>query len=92
AFPVEHIYEPEPGELFSRLLPRFIEVMIHRALLEHTAGEHGARMTAMDNATKNAEELIEKLTLLYNKARQASITKEVTEISSTAEALKAQRA
>jgi len=91
-FPVEPIYEPGPAEIFSRLLPRFVEAMVYRALLEHFAGEHGARMTAMDNATKNAEELIEKLTLLYNKARQASITKEVTEIASTAEALKAQGA
>lgn len=90
--PVEPIYEPSPQELFSRLLPRFIEAMVYRAWLEHFAGEHGARMTAMDNATKNAQELIEKLTLLYNKARQASITKEVTEIASAAEALKAQRA
>jgi len=89
-FPVEPIYEPPPKELFARLLPRYVEMSVFRALLEHNAGEHGARMTAMDNATKNAQELIEKLTLLYNKARQASITKEVTEIATTAEALKAQ--
>lgn len=89
-FPVEYIYEPRPEELLSRLLPLYVETMVYRALLEHVAGEHGARMTAMDNATKNAQELIEKLTLLYNKLRQAAITKEVTEIATTAEALRAQ--
>lgn len=89
-FPVEYIYEPKPEELLSRLLPLYVETMIYRVLLEHVAGEHGARMTAMDNATKNAQELIEKLTLLYNKLRQAAITKEVTEIATTAEALRAQ--
>ena len=90
-YPVEHIYEPSPEEVFSRLLPRYVEVQVHRALLEHVAGEFGARMTAMDNATKNAQDLIDKLTLLYNKARQASITKEVIEIATGAEALKQQR-
>lgn len=91
AYPFEHIYEPSAQEVFSRVLPRFVEVQVHRALLEHVAGEFGARMTAMDNATKNAEELIQKLTLLYNKARQAAITKEVIEIATGAEALKQQR-
>jgi len=87
-YPVEHLYEPSPMEIFSELLPRFVEVQVYRALLEHVAGEFGARMTAMDNATKNAQDLIDKLTLLYNKARQASITKEVIEIATGAEALK----
>ena len=85
---VEYIYEPSEGEILDKLLPMYVEVQIYRALLESLASEYGARMTAMENATKNAAEMIEKLTLVYNKARQASITKELIEIVSGAEALK----
>jgi F-type H+-transporting ATPase subunit gamma len=66
----------------------YVEVQVYRALLESVASEFGARMTAMENATKNAGEMIDKLTLIYNKARQAAITKELIEIVSGAEALK----
>jgi F-type H+-transporting ATPase subunit gamma len=85
---VEYIYEPSEGEILDRLLPRYVEAQVFQALLETAASEHGARMTAMENATKNAGEMIDKLTLVYNKARQAAITKELIEIVSGAEALK----
>ncbi len=85
---VEFIYEPSKKALLDRLLPMYVEVEVYRALLESVASEHGARMTAMDNATKNAAEMIESLTLQYNKARQAAITNEMLEIVSGAEALK----
>ena len=68
-------------------MPRAVEVEIHRALLENQAGEHAARMTAMESATRNTEELIDSLTLQFNRARQAAITKELVEIVSGAEAL-----
>lgn len=84
----DYIYEPSAAEILSRLLPLYIEVQIYQALLESLASEYGARMTAMENATKNAAEMIDKLTLFYNKVRQASITKELIEIVSGAEALK----
>jgi len=87
-YPVEHIYEPSAQEILSDLLPRYLQVQIYRALLEHVAGEHGARMTAMDAATQNAQDLIDKLTLIYNKARQSAITKEMIEIATGAEALR----
>ncbi|MBW2039463.1 MAG: ATP synthase F1 subunit gamma [Deltaproteobacteria bacterium] len=87
-YPVEYIYEPSADVILSELLPRYVEVQIYRALLESMAGEHGARMTAMDAATENAQEMIEKLTLMYNKARQSAITKEMMEIVAGAEALK----
>ena len=80
-------YEPEEEELLGQLLPRNLMVQIYRALLENAASEQGARMTAMDNATRNAGELIDKLTLNYNRTRQAYITKELIEIVSGAEAL-----
>jgi F-type H+-transporting ATPase subunit gamma len=86
--PVDFIYEPSKRALLDRLLPMYIEIEILRALLESVASEHGARMTAMDNATKNASEMIDKLTLVYNRARQAAITKELMEIIGGAEALK----
>ncbi|MEJ2068055.1 MAG: ATP synthase F1 subunit gamma [Deltaproteobacteria bacterium] len=73
-YPVEYIYEPSAEAILSELLPRYVEAQIYRALLESAAGEHGARMTAMDAATENAEEMIEKLTLMYNKARESAIT------------------
>ncbi|MXN66854.1 F0F1 ATP synthase subunit gamma [Stappia sp. GBMRC 2046] len=83
------VYEYEPGEdeILSDLLPRNISVQIFRALLENVAGEMGAKMTAMDNATRNAGEMIDKLTITYNRQRQAQITKELIEIISGAEAL-----
>ncbi|HEV2765944.1 MAG TPA: ATP synthase F1 subunit gamma [Pyrinomonadaceae bacterium] len=84
---VEYIYEQPPAEIFSRLLPRLIETQVYRALLESVASEQGARMTAMDAATKNAGELISNLTLYMNRVRQASITREIIEIVSGAAAL-----
>jgi len=84
----EHLYEPSRPEVLQALIPRFLAMQIWRALLESEASEHGARMTAMDSATKNASEMIGRLTLDYNRARQAAITKELMEIVSGAEALK----
>jgi len=83
---VEYIYEPGAREVLERLVPRYIEVQIYQALLEHQASEHSARMVAMRNATENAKEVISELTLAYNKLRQANITKEIIEISSGAAA------
>ena len=80
----EYIYEQPPAEIFSRLLPRLIETQIFRALLESVASEHGARMTAMDSASKNAAELIDTLTLNMNRVRQAAITSEIIEVVSGA--------
>jgi F-type H+-transporting ATPase subunit gamma len=80
-------YEPDAGEILSDLIPRNISVQVFRALLENVAGEMGAKMSAMDNATRNAGEMINKLTLNYNRQRQAQITKELIEIISGAEAL-----
>jgi len=84
----EHIYEPSRPRVLEHLLPRQLAVQMWRALLESEASEHGARMTAMDSATKNATEIIGRLSLEYNRARQAAITKELMEIVSGAEALK----
>jgi F-type H+-transporting ATPase subunit gamma len=86
--PVEYIYEPSVGELLAEILPKNIEVQIFKAMLESVAGEHGARMTAMDSASKNASEMIGKLTLQYNRARQAAITTELMEIISGSESIK----
>jgi F-type H+-transporting ATPase subunit gamma len=83
----EYIYEQAPAEIFSRLLPRLVETQIFRALLESIASEQGARMTAMDAASKNAGELISSLTLNMNRVRQAAITREIIEIVSGAAAL-----
>jgi F-type H+-transporting ATPase subunit gamma len=80
-------YEPEEEEILAELLPRYVATQIFRALLENAASEQGARMTAMDNATRNAGEMIRKQTLTYNRTRQAMITKELIEIISGAEAL-----
>jgi F-type H+-transporting ATPase subunit gamma len=85
--PPVYIYEPDKEALLKELLPKNVEVQIYRALLESNASEHGARMTAMDSATKNANEMIGKLTLQYNRARQAAITTELIEIISGAESL-----
>lgn len=84
----EYLYEPERELLLAELLPRYLEIQVYRALLEAKASEHGARMTAMDNATENAAEMIEKLTLSFNRARQAAITREILEVVAGAEALK----
>jgi len=83
----DYLYEPDPETILAWLLPRYLEFGIFRALLESAAAEMGARMTAMDSATKNAGEIIDKLTLTYNRARQARITKELIEIVSGAAAL-----
>ena len=83
---VDYIYEQPPAEIFSRLLPRLIETQIFRALLESIASEQGARMTAMDSASKNARELIDSLTLNMNRVRQAAITNEIIEVVSGAAA------
>ena len=80
-------YEPDEQEILSELLPRNVEVQLFRALLENAASEQGARMTAMDSATRNAGDMIDRLTLTYNRTRQAFITKELIEIISGAEAL-----
>ena len=84
----EYLYEPGVQELLASLLPRITDVSVQRALLEATASEHGARMTAMDSATTNASKMMGSLTLQMNRARQASITRELMEIVGTAEALK----
>ncbi|HET7184635.1 MAG TPA: ATP synthase F1 subunit gamma [Terriglobales bacterium] len=83
---VDYIYEQPPEELFRDLLPKYVAVQIWRAMLESTAAEHAARMTAMDSASSNADEMIDKLTLAMNRARQAKITKEIIEIVSGAAA------
>ena len=83
----EYLLEPSIGDLLSNLLPKSVEVQVYQALLEAVAGEHGARMTAMESATKNASDLISDLTLQMNRARQAAITTELLEVISTAEAL-----
>jgi F-type H+-transporting ATPase subunit gamma len=85
---VEYIFEPPRPELLGRLLPRYVQTRLLQALLESIASEFGARMTAMDNATRNASEMIDRLTLSMNRARQAAITTELMEIVSGAEALK----
>ena len=84
----DFIFEPEPEEIMQRLLPVYVETQIYRALLESTASEQGARMTAMRNASKNAGELIDSLTLQMNRARQAEITQEILEVVGGAEALR----
>jgi F-type H+-transporting ATPase subunit gamma len=84
---VDYIYEQNPGELLGSLLPRYVKLLVYRAFLESVAAEHAARMVAMEAATKNAGEVIDKLTLLMNRVRQASITREIIEIVSGASAL-----
>jgi F-type H+-transporting ATPase subunit gamma len=83
----EYVYEPAADQLLGRLLNQYVNVMIHRSFLEAVASEHGARMTAMDSATSNASDMIDRLTLDMNRARQAGITKELMEIVGGAEAL-----
>ena len=84
----DYIYEPSQAALLDRLLPMYVEVSVFRAMLDSSASEHGARMTAMDSATNNAKKMIGALTLEYNRARQAAITKELMEIIGGAEAIK----
>ncbi|MGE0882656.1 MAG: ATP synthase F1 subunit gamma [Blastocatellales bacterium] len=84
---VDYIYEQLPSVIFSKLLPKLIENQVYHALLESVASELGARMTAMDSASKNASEVIDKLTLVMNRVRQAKITREIIEVVSGAEAL-----
>ena len=85
---LDYLYEPAPQTLLASLLERYIDMLIYRAMLESVASEHGARMTAMDNATSNAVEMIDRLTLDMNRARQAGITRELLEIVATGESLK----
>jgi F-type H+-transporting ATPase subunit gamma len=85
---IDYIYEPDQRTILNTLLPLYVNVEIYRALLESVASEHGARMTAMDNATRNAKDMIARLTLQANRARQAAITTELMEIIGGAEALK----
>jgi F-type H+-transporting ATPase subunit gamma len=86
AEPIDFIFEQPPAELLDALLPRYVEMEFYRAVLESTAAEHAARMTAMEAATSNASEMIDKLTLYMNRVRQASITKEIIEVVSGAAA------
>jgi F-type H+-transporting ATPase subunit gamma len=85
---VDYKYEPNPQAVLEQLVPKAVSVKVYRALLESFAAEHAARMTAMENATRNAGDMIGSLTLFYNRSRQAQITKELVEIVSGAEALK----
>ncbi|NOY12746.1 MAG: ATP synthase F1 subunit gamma [Deltaproteobacteria bacterium] len=85
---VDYIYEPNRGEVLSQILPKMVEVQFFRGLLESNASEQGSRMSAMDSASRNASDMIAKLTLQYNRARQAAITKELMEIISGAESIK----
>ena len=80
-------YEPDPEAILQRLVPAYVEISIYRALLESTASEHGARMTAMRNASENASEIIDDLTLQMNRERQAEITQEIMEVVAGAESL-----
>ena len=84
---LEYIYEPSAQDVLDRLIPRYVATLVWRSLLESNASEHGARMSAMDSATKNGKEIEDKLTLQYNRARQANITQELMEIVGGAEAL-----
>ncbi len=86
--PTEFLYEPDQRALLERLVPMYVEISIYRALLETQASFFGAQMTAMDAATRNAKDMIARYTLIYNRARQAAITKELMEIIGGAEALK----
>ena len=87
--PLDYIFEPDPQSILEQLLPRYIEVQIYQAILETAASFFSAQMVAMRNATDNANDLVDSLSLTYNKVRQANITREVTEIASAAEAMAA---
>ena len=84
---ISYEFEPDEDEILSNLLPKNISTQIFKAMLENSASEQGSRMTAMDNATRNAGDLVDKLTIQYNRSRQAAITKELIEIISGAESL-----
>jgi F-type H+-transporting ATPase subunit gamma len=84
---ISYEFEPDEDEILEDLLPKNISTQIYKAFLENSASEQGSRMTAMDNATRNAGDLVDKLTINYNRSRQASITKELIEIISGAESL-----
>ncbi|MGI9541832.1 MAG: F0F1 ATP synthase subunit gamma, partial [Cyclobacteriaceae bacterium] len=84
---IDYIYEPSKTFIIEELIPKSLKIQFYKALLESNAGEHGARMTAMDKATENAGELLKELRLTYNRTRQAAITKEILEIVAGAEAL-----
>jgi F-type H+-transporting ATPase subunit gamma len=84
---LEYVYEPSPGAILNALVPRFLEMQVYQIMLEASASEHSARMVAMRNATDSAGELIDALTLTYNRARQEAITKEMVDIAGGAEAL-----
>jgi F-type H+-transporting ATPase subunit gamma len=84
----DYVFEPDPAAILGSLLPRYVETKVYHAMLESVASEHGARMTAMDSATRNASDMIDRLTLEMNRARQAGITTELMEIVGGAEALK----
>ncbi len=84
---VDYLFEPSADEILEKIVPQHVEVQVYRALLESAAAEHAARMTAMDAATRNAQEMVDKLTLYMNKVRQAAITREIIEVVSGAEAL-----
>src|SRR5205823_3684376 len=86
---LDYIFEPDPQSILEQLLPRYIEVQIYQAVLETAASFFSAQMVAMRNATDNANDLVDSLSLTYNKVRQANITREVTEIASAAEAMAA---
>ncbi|MEA1971025.1 MAG: ATP synthase F1 subunit gamma [Thermodesulfobacteriota bacterium] len=88
---IEYIYEPSEEQLLAHIIPMYLRVLIYRGLLETSAGEHGARMVAMDNATSNCEEMIQSLTQQFNRARQAAITAELMDIVGGTEALAAQK-
>jgi F-type H+-transporting ATPase subunit gamma len=85
---IDYKYEPNPDVILSTLVPLYLQTLVHQAFLETEAGEHASRMTSMDNATRNASEIVDSLTIVYNRARQAAITTELIEIVSGAEALK----
>jgi F-type H+-transporting ATPase subunit gamma len=84
---IDYLFEPSPQELLATLLPYHVSVQVMRALLESSAAEHAARMTAMDAATRNAKEMVERLTLYMNKVRQAAITREIIEIVAGAQSV-----
>ena len=84
---MEYAYEPSVSALLADILPRFVKVQMYRGLLDTSASEHAARMTAMDNATRNCDDIISALTLLFNKTRQAAITTDLIDIVAGAEAL-----
>src|SRR6185436_14578040 len=88
---LDYIFEPDPQAILDQLLPRYIEVLVYQAVLETAASFFSAQMVAMRNATDNANDLVESLSLTYNKVRQANITNQVTEIASAAEAMASSR-